>query len=83
MFIGSFFRVRDRTEAERAIPTGTGSTIIFIETENKLYEKNRYGMLLEYNLGLSPNAELDKRLTELETAFKKLNEELGGTQNEI
>lgn len=88
MFVGSFFRVKDRAEAERGIPSGSGSTIIFVENENKLYEKNRYGMLMEYNLNptIPTNTQLegmDKRLQELEESFKKLSDELGGITNEI
>lgn len=87
MFVGSFFRVKDRSEAERSIPSGSGSTIIFVEDENKLYEKSRYGFLMEYNLGpTTTNSQLagmDKRLADLEDMFKKLSNELGGITNEI
>lgn len=87
MFIGSFFRVKDRSEAERSIPSGSGSIIIYVENENKLYEKSRYGFLTEYNLGpAATNTQLesmDKRLAELEGLFKQLSNELGGITNEI
>lgn len=93
MFIGSLFTVQYKAEMER-IPVGSASTIIYVESENKFYEKNRYGLCNEYAFKTIPepnkgqikeenNIDVETRLFELEQAFKQLSEQLGGASYAI
>ena len=87
MFIGSFYRVGTREEMERNIPIGSAPAIVYVESEGKLYEKNRYGMVAEYRVntqGLEPRfLELENQVKTLETAFQNLAERMGGGTYEI
>jgi hypothetical protein len=87
MFIGSFYRVGTREEMERNIPIGSAPAIVYVESEGKLYEKNRYGMVAEYRVntqGLEPRfLELENQVKTLETAFQNLAERMGGGIYEI
>lgn len=87
MFIGSFYRVGTREEMERNIPTGSAPAIVYVESECKLYEKNRYGMVAEYHTsiqGLDTRfTDIENKIKTLETAFDNLAERVGGTVYEI
>lgn len=92
MFVGSFYRVQHKVELDR-IPVSSSTIIIYVEDEHKFYEKNRYGLFLDYNVedGTSTLkkekevqvygeeiSDLETRLYDLEQSFKKLSEEVGG-----
>lgn len=87
MFIGNFYRVVTRDEMERNIPIGSAPAIVYVESEGKLYEKNRYGMVAEYQVNTqdlsSRFLNLEKQVKMLETAFDNLAERMGGGTYEI
>lgn len=87
MYIGSFHRVATREEIDRRVPLCSCSSIILVEDEKKLYEKNIYGIVSEYPVAIEPKentkdftaeiTDFENRLYDLEQKFQKL----GGNDN--
>ena len=48
MFVGNFYIVSTKEEIDKRIGMGTPLSIIFVETEKKLYSKNAYGTISDY-----------------------------------
>lgn len=93
MFVGSFYRVQTREDIDRRVPLGSSVAIVYVEDTNTFYERNGYGMIVEYPIGprnintckcidhTDEITDMEERIHKLETSFKELKE--GGTSYAI
>ena len=95
MFIGSFYRVQTKNDIDHKVPFGSSPAIIYVEDSKEFYERNIYGLICEYPIGLQKGdilntidytdeiTDMEKRIHDLEESIKNINNILGGKIHEI
>ena len=92
MFIGSFYRLQSKSDIDRKVPVGPMASVIYIEDEGKFYERNVYGVVTDYLIGVKEPVSMCKcidhtdeisnmegRIHDLELLVDQLNKIIGGS----